>query len=94
MIAPDIRIVGDRFVFQSEVLFAPGSAELGDDCEKAARAGDRSAEGDRRQDPAGHQLDIARGRAYRPPPDQQFPVSVQLGIVDRPRDIGGALRHR
>jgi chemotaxis protein MotB len=27
---PDIRVVGDRFVFQSEVLFAPGSAELGD----------------------------------------------------------------
>jgi chemotaxis protein MotB len=27
---PDIRIVGDRFVFQSEVLFAQGSAELGD----------------------------------------------------------------
>jgi chemotaxis protein MotB len=25
---PDIRIVGDRFVFQSEVLFAPSSAEL------------------------------------------------------------------
>jgi len=25
---PDIRIVGDRFVFQSEVLFASGSAEL------------------------------------------------------------------
>ena len=28
---PDIRIVGDRFVFQSEVLFALGSAELNDD---------------------------------------------------------------
>ena len=28
---PDIRVVGDRFVFQSEVLFAPASAELGDD---------------------------------------------------------------
>src|SRR5207248_8628755 len=27
---PDIRIAGDRFVFQSEVLFAPGSADLGD----------------------------------------------------------------
>ncbi len=26
----DIRIVGDRFVFQSEVLFAAGSADLGD----------------------------------------------------------------
>jgi len=25
---PDIRVVGDRFVFQSEVLFAPGSAAL------------------------------------------------------------------
>ena len=28
---PDIRIVGDRFVFQSEVLFESGSAELGED---------------------------------------------------------------
>jgi Flagellar motor protein len=27
---PDIRIVGDRFVFSSEVLFAPGSAEIGE----------------------------------------------------------------
>jgi chemotaxis protein MotB len=27
---PDIRIVGDRFVFQSEVLFAPASADLTD----------------------------------------------------------------
>ncbi|MGH7038580.1 MAG: peptidoglycan -binding protein [Stellaceae bacterium] len=31
---PDIRIVGDRFVFQSEVLFAPGSAELTDSAKK------------------------------------------------------------
>jgi len=27
---PDIRIVGDRFVFQSEVLFPPASAQLSD----------------------------------------------------------------
>jgi chemotaxis protein MotB len=27
---PDIRIVGDRFVFQSEVLFTPGNADLAD----------------------------------------------------------------
>jgi chemotaxis protein MotB len=26
---PDLTIVGDRFVFQSEVLFAPGSADIG-----------------------------------------------------------------
>ena len=31
---PDIRIVGDRFVFQSEVLFAPGNAELGEPAKK------------------------------------------------------------
>ena len=30
----DIRIVGDRFVFQSEVLFAPGNAELADEAKK------------------------------------------------------------
>jgi chemotaxis protein MotB len=28
---PDIRVVGDRFVFQSEVLFDTGSAEIGPD---------------------------------------------------------------
>ena len=28
---PDIRVVGDRFVFQSEVLFETGSAELGEE---------------------------------------------------------------
>src|SRR5205807_296231 len=31
---PDIRVVGDRFVFQSEVLFSPGSADLGDNARK------------------------------------------------------------
>jgi len=31
---PDIQIVGDRFVFQSEVLFDTGSAEIGDEGKK------------------------------------------------------------
>jgi chemotaxis protein MotB len=31
---PDIRVVGDRFVFQSEVLFGLGSADLSDDAKK------------------------------------------------------------
>ena len=39
---PDIRIVGDRFVFQSEVLFATGSDEIstagGDELDKLASA--------------------------------------------------------
>jgi chemotaxis protein MotB len=34
---PDIRIVGDRFVFQSEVLFATGSADLEEDGRKQIR---------------------------------------------------------
>jgi chemotaxis protein MotB len=28
---PDVQIVGDRFIFQSEVLFATGSADIGED---------------------------------------------------------------
>lgn len=39
---PDIRIVGDRFVFQSEVLFASGSAELGPEGQAQLRALARS----------------------------------------------------
>jgi chemotaxis protein MotB len=31
---PDIRVVGDRFVFQSEVLFDQASADLGDPAKK------------------------------------------------------------
>ena len=31
---PDIRVVGDRFVFQSEVLFSPGSADLTEDAKR------------------------------------------------------------
>jgi chemotaxis protein MotB len=30
----DIRVVGDRFIFQSEVLFAPGSADLTEEAKK------------------------------------------------------------
>jgi chemotaxis protein MotB len=31
---PDIRVVGDRFVFQAEVLFAPGKADLAPDAKQ------------------------------------------------------------
>lgn len=31
---PDIRVVGDRFVFQAEVLFSPGGADLGADAKQ------------------------------------------------------------
>ena len=35
---PEVRVVGDRFVFQSEVLFPPGSAELSDRGQQQIRA--------------------------------------------------------
>ena len=41
---PDLRVVGDRFVFQSELLFASGSASLGADGEAELRQLARSLE--------------------------------------------------
>src|SRR6266481_1304481 len=35
---PDIQIVGDRFIFQSEVLFATGSADIGDEGQRQLAA--------------------------------------------------------
>src|SRR5271165_1614882 len=63
-------------------------------CQAGAGAGDRRAEGDCRQDTAGHQLDPAGGWTHRPPADQQSSVSVELGIIDRPRVIGRTACHR
>ena len=63
---PDIRIVGDRFVFQSEVFFDTGQAvlsrpegraELDKLATRAARA--------RQQDPGGDRLGAARRRPHR-----------------------------
>jgi chemotaxis protein MotB len=57
---PEVRVVGDRFVFQSEVLFPPASAEL-------SPAGERSV-----RDLARVLLDIAR----RIPPDIAWVLRV------------------
>ena len=46
----DIRVVGDRFVFQSEVLFAPGKAELAPAASSSWPVF-ASAQGNFRQDP-------------------------------------------
>src|SRR3712207_8086743 len=35
---PEVRVVGDRFVFQSEVLFPPASADLSDRGQQQIRA--------------------------------------------------------
>ena len=49
---PDIRVVGDRFVFQSEVLFATGSDEINAEGDDRARQARRRRQRADRGDPA------------------------------------------
>ena len=83
----DIRVVGDRFVFQSEVLFSKGSADLNpageQEMDKLASAIE-SLEG---EIPDRHRLGAAGRRPYRCRSDPVLGLQVELGIV------GGA-RHR
>ena len=88
---PDIRIVGDRFVFQSEVLFDPGSAEFGDAAKAQLDPVIARAEGDRRQDPERAELGAAGRRPHRSAADQQRAIRVELGAVGGARDLGRAL---
>ena len=67
---PGIQIVGDRFVFQSEVLFPVGSAELTPAGASRSTALAITHQGYRHGDPAGRELDPARRRPHRPAADQ------------------------
>ncbi len=88
---PDIRVVGDRFVFQSEVFFDSGSAairpeglaELDKLAARAARAGEA--------DPAGDRLGAAHRRPHRQAADRHRRVPVELGAVRGARHLGGAV---
>ena len=86
---PDIRVVGDRFVLQSEVFFDTGQSVLKPEGRAeldkiAAVLLDVS-----RQIPARHQLGAAGRRPHRRSPDRRRPH--QLGPVGRPRHRGGAV---
>ncbi len=80
---PDIRIVGDRFVFQSEVFFDTGQAVLKPEgraeLDKLAAA---LLELDK-ADPAGHRLGAARRRPHRRAPDRsaQLPSNWDLSAA-------------
>ncbi len=88
---PDIRIVGDRFVFQSEVLFDPGSAALAPEALTAPRPGGRRYQGNRRQDSARHSVGAGSRGLYRQSSDQHPAIPFELGAVDGARAVGGAL---
>jgi chemotaxis protein MotB len=91
----DIRVVGDRFVFQSEVLFDSGSGRH----QPGRRAElDKLAERHQelqRSDPRRDQLGAAGRRPHRRPPAVRHRTPAQqLGAVRRPRHVGGPLPDR
>ena len=86
---PGIQIVGDRFVFQSEVLFPLGSAELTQAGQNGITALAITIKDIAKRDTARHQMDPARRWPHRPAADQGVSrVRIQLGAV------GGARHHR
>ena len=91
---PDVRIVGDRFVLQSEVFFDTGKADLKPDAQaeldKISRAIHRIGQADSRQ----YRLGAAGRRPYRRAADHRRAVQVELGPVGRARDRGGAISRR
>ena len=62
----DVRIVGDRFVFQSEVLFASGSDVIEPGGPRRAGQARGRAQGDHRPDPDRPALGAAGRRPHRP----------------------------
>ena len=88
---PDIRIVGDRFVFQSEVLFETGKAEVESRREDGTRQARRRRRRAQQGNSAGNPLGSARRRPYRQEADPIDAISVELGVVRRPRHRGRAI---
>ena len=78
----DVRIVGDKFIFQSEVLFASGSAEIGEEGQR--QLGDLAQTlADIAQRIPQHQLDFTGRGAHGPQSDQHASLPQQLGSLRR-----------
>ena len=87
-----VQVVGDRFVFPSEVLFAPGSATLGAAGQAQVARVAQVIREIADQNPAGDQLDPAGRRPYRQDAGQRRqPVPRQLGALRGAGAVGGAL---
>ena len=89
---PDIRVVGDRFVFQSEVFFDSGAAVLRPEGRAELDKLAAALLGSGQANSVGDQLGAARRRPYRHQAvDRDFAVQVQLGSLRRARHFGGAI---
>ena len=90
----DILVVGDRFVFQAEVLFPKGQATLNPEGQaEMLKLADALKQLETRN-PAGHRLGAARRWPYRHRPDPVGAVQVELGALGRARHRGRQLPHR
>ena len=76
---PDIRVVGDRFVFQSEVLFSPGKRRSQRWRQAAASARGAGAQGYLLEDPDRPQLGAAGRRPHRQAADHHARNSRRTG---------------
>ena len=90
----DFQVVGDRFVFASDVLFDSGSADLKPE---ATPQIDKLADALKQletQIPADIAWVMQDRRPHRHQADHQRALPVELGAVVGPRHLGGALSDR
>ena len=91
---PDIRIVGDRFVFQSEVFFDAGKATLDKAEGRAELDGLAAALLELEKKIPGEIGWVLRVDGHTDVrPDQQSAVQEQLGALGRACDLGRAISH-
>ena len=88
---PDIRVVGDRFVFQSEVLFAPGSAALSPEAQQRLQPVAAALKELAPKIPGRFAVGAPGRGPHRPAADRDGAVPLELGAVDRTRAFGRAL---
>ena len=79
----DVRIVGDRFVFQSEVLFPSGAATLQPEGRELVDKLAQTIKELSGQDSHRHQLGAAGRRPHRPDTDLNPCLPVELGALHR-----------
>ena len=82
---PGIRVVGDRFVFESSVLFDSAKADVTAGRPSVARRARRRRHRSRARNSARHSLDPAHRRPHRQASDFGRPLQVELGSVGRAR---------
>ncbi len=87
----DIRVVGDRFVFQSEVLFDPGSAALGPAATQSLQPVAQALKQIMPNIPEATSRGSWRVDGHTDREPIATPQFLQLGALDRARFVGGAL---